>query len=95
MAGSGQKRVMPQKEKIKSMREFIAIINVLLWSVFIWMDRLWNNFLQDAISRKEGIVYGDLFGPLSYFRPKILFLSYAVSLVLAVMIFYNKKESKA
>jgi hypothetical protein len=86
---------MPQKEKIKSMRELIAILNVLLWSIFLWMDKLWNNFLEDAISRKEGIVYGELYGPLSYFRPKILFLSYVATLVLAVMIFYKKKDSKA
>ena len=76
--------------------KFLAVINVLLWSVFLWMDKVWNNFQSEAIARKEGIYYGDWFGPLSYLRPKILFLSYAVTLVLVAMIIYSKKkEAKA
>ncbi len=72
--------------------KFLAVINVLLWSVFLWMDRIWNDFQSEAVARRDGIYYGDWFGPLSYFRPKILFLSYATTLVLAVMIFYSKKK---
>ncbi len=76
--------------------KFLAVINVLLWSVFLWMDKVWNDFQSEAVARKEGIYHGDWFGPLSYMRPKILFLSYVATLALAVMIFYSKKnEAKA
>ena len=89
--GSAAKPLCLNKKDIKPMK-FLAVINVLLWSVFLWMDKVWNDFQSDAVARKEGIYNGDWFGPLSYFRPKILFLSYAATLVLAAIIFYSKKN---
>jgi len=76
--------------------KFLAVMNVLLWSVFLWVDKVWNDFQSEAVARKEGVYNGDWFGPLSFLRPKILFLSYAATLALAVMIFYSKrKETRA
>ncbi|MSN26561.1 MAG: hypothetical protein GJV46_11920 [Geobacter sp.] len=76
--------------------KFLAVINVLLWSVFLWLDKVWNDFQTEAVARKLGIYEGDWFGPLSYIRPKIMFLSYVATLALAVVILKSgKKEAKA
>ncbi len=75
---------------------FLAVINVLLWSMFLWMDKIWNDFQAEAVARKEGIYHGDWFGPLSFIRPKIMLLSYVATLALAVIILKSgKKEAKA
>ena len=76
--------------------KFLAVINVLLWSVFLWLDKVWNDFQTEAVTRKLGIYEGDWFGPLSYFRPKIMLLSYVATLALAALILKSdKKEAKA
>ncbi len=68
-------------------------INLILWITFIWLDNIWNDVLKEAVTRKDG-VYGELFGPVSYFRPKILFLAILFTIIVVIMIFRLKNEEK-
>ena len=73
--------------------KIISCLNLFLWTVFIWIDRIWNDVLREAVLRKEA-TYGEMFGPISYFRPKILFMAFALTVIIPILVFTIPNNSK-
>ena len=73
--------------------KILSVVNLFLWLVFIWMDKIWNDVLHEAVIRKEA-TYGEMFGPISYFRPKVLYLAIAVSFIIPIILFTIRNKSK-
>ena len=57
------------------------------------MDEIWNDVLREAVIRKEA-TYGEMFGPISYFRPKVLYSALAVSIIILVILFTIRNKVK-
>ena len=52
--------------------------------MFLWIDKLWNEVLYQAVGEKLG-TYGELYGPISFFRPVALYLALILTLSLVIM----------
>ena len=72
------------------MKKILLISIIALWSLFLWVDKLWNEVIAKAVIEKLG-TYGELFGPLSFFRPIILYLILILTIFLALI---NMKRNK-
>jgi hypothetical protein len=57
----------------------LAIATVAAWAAFLYLDSLWNACLSRAV--QEGSkTYGEIYGPLSFFRPITMYSALALSL---------------
>ncbi|QNN22393.1 hypothetical protein HED60_08935 [Planctomycetales bacterium ZRK34] len=45
-----------------------------MWLVYVYLDQLWTNTLQAAVSQGES-TYGEIYGPLSIVRPVSFWLA--------------------
>ncbi|MFZ9024476.1 MAG: hypothetical protein ACO3BO_06985, partial [Anaerohalosphaeraceae bacterium] len=65
---------------------------IIAWIVFLWLDKLWNEVMAQAVSEKTG-TYGELYGPLSFFRPAVLYLALILTLFLVIINIMEKIRS--
>ena len=72
------------------MKKILPISVIIVWGLFLWIDKLWNEVIGNAVSAKLG-TYGELFGPLSFFRPVVLYLAFFLTLWL-VAVYIKKKK---
>jgi hypothetical protein len=66
------------------MKKILSISIIVFWGLFLWLDKLWNEVIAEAVVKKMA-TYGELFGPLSFFRPAILYLALALTLCLTIV----------
>jgi len=71
--------------------KILSIINILSWGIFILIDKAWNNVIMEAVSNGEK-TYGELFGPLSFFRPLALYGSLIITIILSITVIINWKN---
>lgn len=57
----------------------LGVFTVIVWSLFLFLDVQWNECLQRAV-REGNRTYGELYGPLIFFRPTAMYLSLGLSL---------------
>jgi len=75
------------------MRKILSILAIVSWVVFLWIEKLWNEVMEKAVAEKLG-TYGELFGPLSFFRPIVLYSAFALTVCLAIMNIKKKLKNK-
>jgi hypothetical protein len=71
------------------MGRIFAISSCLGWIAFIIIDYYWNHIISDAVQLRQGS-FGELYGPLSFFRPIILYTSILLSFITSVLVLRNK-----
>lgn len=71
------------------MKKILPISTIVFWILFLWVDKLWNEVIKKAVVEQLG-TYGELFGPLSFFRPIILYL--ALTLTICLMVIYIRRN---
>ena len=71
----------------------LSLINLFLWFAFVWVDRIWGDVLFDAVSRKQGTL-GEIYGPISFFRPVILYSALALTIILSFSLFIMRDKFK-
>ena len=71
------------------MKKALSIIIIIFWGLFIWIDRIWSEVIAGAVADKLG-TYGELYGPLSYFRPAALYS--ALTATMLFLILNNRKN---
>lgn len=59
-----------------TVRILVAAITIVLWVLLAIVDLTWLAVVHDAVTGRTGS-YGEMYGPLSFFRP-ILFWSAAI-----------------
>jgi len=69
----------------------LNIIVVVLWSLFLFADFVWQDVMITAVNGRQA-TYGEAFGPLSYFRPKILYLAFSLTCLNALLVFLKVKN---
>ena len=74
--------------------KILAIINIIFWAIFIFVDKAWNNVLAEAVSSGQK-TYGELYGPLSFFRPAILYGALLLTTILSGIIIITRKKIKS
>ena len=71
----------------------LAIATVTAWAGFLFLDSLWCACLSRAV--KEGSrTYGEIYGPLSFFRPLSMYSALALSLLCVGWLVIGSKEKK-
>ena len=75
------------------MKKILSIIAVGFWCLFLWIDKLWNEIMEKAVAEKLG-TYGELFGPLSFFRPIVLYTAFTLTVCLAILILWKNQKNK-
>jgi hypothetical protein len=70
---------------MRTVRWCCAAIVGALWALFLWLDYLWQQVLEEAVTEQRGF-YGELYGPLSFFRPLALWLALGVTILALVML---------
>jgi hypothetical protein len=70
----------------------LAVITFATWIAFFFVDRLWQQTLAEAVSRQEG-TYGEMYGPVSFFRPAFFYSAAFLSLACAFLLFRRANSS--
>jgi hypothetical protein len=60
----------------------LAVATTAGWAMFLYLDAFWNACLSQAVAAGSRS-YGEIHGPLSFFRPIALFLALGLSLICA------------
>ena len=82
----------PVTLSMKKIIKILAVTNILLWVLFFLIDVAWNDVVREAVSAGQKR-YGEMYGPLSYFRPRVLYLALATTLSLSGSVFINRKKN--
>jgi len=77
----------------KNNMKILAIANILGWAMFILIDKAWHNVISEAVSAGQK-TYGEMFGPLSFFRPLALYGSLLITMTLSCAVIINYKTKK-
>jgi len=72
----------------------LAITTILIWSAFLYLDSQWNACLRQSVEQGSK-TYGELYGPLSFFRPLSMYLALALSLLCAGLLIVGAKDKEA
>ena len=64
------------------MKKILSVSIIVFWGLFLWFDKLWYEVIVAANGQGT---YGELYGPLSFFRPAILYLALALTLCLVII----------
>jgi hypothetical protein len=75
------------------MKRISALVSVLGWITFIVIDYHWNRAISEAVELRQG-TYGEIFGPLSFFRPIALYSSFCLSLFTSILEIISMKKKE-
>jgi hypothetical protein len=80
------------------MRAFLKIAlccaTIAAWLAFLCLDSQWTACLTRAA--EEGTkTYGEMYGPLTFFRPVVMYAALSLSLVCGAWLAIGAKETKA
>jgi hypothetical protein len=53
---------------------------IAAWAAFLYLDAMWNSCLSRAVEDGK-MRYGEMYGPLTFFRPVALYVAFSLSLV--------------
>jgi hypothetical protein len=70
----------------RTLEKTLCIVTFTAWLTFLYLDYLWQQCLTDAVVRQAG-TYGEIYGPVSFFRPTVLYSSAGLSLACAFLLF--------
>jgi hypothetical protein len=76
------------------LRVALAVATVGAWCVFLYLDALWSECLQRAAEDGKK-VYGEMYGPLSFFRPISMWTAVTLSVVTATWLALKKEPIQA
>jgi hypothetical protein len=66
------------------MRAFLKIALCLataaMWMAFLCLDSQWNSCLTHAVTEGKK-TYGEMYGPLAFFRPVVMYSALSLSLI--------------
>jgi hypothetical protein len=65
------------------MKIALCVATFLAWLGFIYLDHLWNQCLSHAVTEGRK-TYGEIYGPLTIFRPIAMYLALTLSLTSGV-----------
>lgn len=71
----------------------ICAATVVAWVAFLTLDSQWNACLARAVEEGKK-TYGEIYGPLTFFRPVVLYIAFGLSLVCGVWLAFGAKEKK-
>lgn len=71
------------------MKKIVMLLTIVFWVLFLIIDVNYGRVMSDAVKMKNG-TYGELMGPLSFFRPIFLYGSFLLTLLLVVIDYYQK-----
>jgi len=72
----------------------LAVATFAVWVMFLYLDALWNACLSQAVAGGDR-TYGEIYGPLSFFRPIALFLTLGLSLICAASLAFSSRQQFA
>ena len=72
--------VIQKKYFMSKIQRTFIILGVVLWIAFYFIDSSFQNVISEAVKRKEGL-YGEMYGPLNYFRSLCLHSALVVTIV--------------
>ena len=78
---------------MKALRTLAAVLTLVCWFGFLALDALWRSVVWEAVSRREG-TFGELYGPVSFFRPVALYAALAGTLLCVVLLLTTNREPK-
>ena len=69
----------------------LQIVTILPWAFFLYIDYFWQEILKEAVTNG---FYGEIYGPLSFFRPIFLYSAIALTILNSILfvIIVKKKE---
>jgi hypothetical protein len=73
------------------LNKVIGVVMILSWCLFLFLDHHFQKVVSQAVLDRNGS-YGELYGPLSFFRPAALILSLVLTLATAIMLVSVKPE---
>ena len=73
-------------------RIVVVILLIVSWSAFFVVDYQLAEVIRDAVRERQGM-YGEMYGPLSYFRQVFLVASAALSLIAAGLLIFGRSDS--
>ena len=66
-----------------------ATLSIILWLLFLGAEYYWSSVISEAVSNKAG-TYGELYGPLSFFRPVFMYGAFICTVIASISILKNK-----
>lgn len=75
----------------RAVKLIIAVLTILSWMTFLYLDTQWNAVLSRAVAEGNK-TYGELYGPLSFFRPVSLYSALILSLVSVGLLMCSRKK---
>jgi hypothetical protein len=78
----------------KVARITLAVATAAVWAMFLYLDALWNICLSQAVADGSQ-TYGEIYGPLSFFRPIALSLALGLSLTCAASLVFSSRQQFA
>jgi len=66
-------------------KKIIPIITIISLSLFILTDFEYIKVITEAVSLKQGL-YGESYGPTSFFRPILFYLSMLLSITTSILL---------
>ena len=89
-ATDGQKIRLSQRHKgtedgrddMKKVILLLQIVTIVSWAIFLYIDCLWQEILRDAVTNG---FYGEIYGPLSFFRPILLYSAIALTVLNSIL----------
>lgn len=61
----------------------LCVATLLAWLAFIYLDHLWNQCLSRAVAEGSR-TYGEIYGPLTVFRPLSMYVALTLSVTSGV-----------
>lgn len=71
--------------------KLISISTALSWIAFLLIDFSYLGVIHQAVLDKNG-TYGELYGPISYFRPIFLCISLLLTLICLCILFFKSNN---
>lgn len=76
------------------MKIVLSAATVAAWVAFLFLDVQWNACLSRAVEAGNK-TYGEAYGPLSFFRPLVLYVAFSLSLVCGAWLAFSAKDKKS
>lgn len=70
----------------------LSVVTACSWAGFLWLDIRFQQVMSQAVRSRSG-TYGELYGPLSFFRPTALFISLVLTVTVLCLFVYGKRCS--
>jgi hypothetical protein len=74
-----------ENEEMNGLKTWLSIVTTFAWLGFVVLDHHFQKLVEQAVRDRAG-TYGELFGPLSFFRPAFLVLALALTAVALVLL---------